>query len=406
MSEINNTGVIEGIEGIEVRTQGSLSKRTHDNSGMFNNPFDLNTYPMTNPPLFDQSMFVNFSQDGMPVLRRRISISNGQIGQIINHEAIFDDNYDVVSNETTPIDLHEKSRFNQALQPQVLQNSGGGFGMVPGSHDEFQSHPLPNTNNHDPTSHPIATPLPSSLPPELQAHYSVGPKHQRHPAAPGVGVGAPCQTFTQAPVVGGIPSQGPGAVPSPSAPATVLSATNAVFSGPQEEILPVPDDSQEHTVYAGVPPPNHQLIYNNEVIYNPNNGPVPGTSAWKRDRLLERNRVAASKCRQRKKQAQQQLLDDIRELKIENSDLRGKLDNYDKFFQSMKRFFNQNSSGDGFAGFNNFEHFDVINKAMKSKNQSEFLKVLDAFDIPDPNSAFPKSPAHEGLVKLENVEDL
>jgi hypothetical protein len=77
------------------------------------------------------------------------------------------------------------------------------------------------------------------------------------------------------------------------------------------DLQSTPEDGPTPISAAGVPPPNHQLIYNNEVIYNPNDGPIPGTAAWKRERLLERNRVAASKCRQRKKQAQQQLQDSI-----------------------------------------------------------------------------------------------
>ena len=53
----------------------------------YHNPFDVNSYPITNPPLFDSTMMVPYTTaDGVP-RRRRISISNGQIGQIINHEA-------------------------------------------------------------------------------------------------------------------------------------------------------------------------------------------------------------------------------------------------------------------------------------------------------------------------------
>jgi hypothetical protein len=57
--------------------------------------------------------------------------------------------------------------------------------------------------------------------------------------------------------------------------------------------------------------PDQKLIYNNEVIFNPDAGPIPGTAAWKKARLLERNRIAASKCRQRKKAAQIRLKEDV-----------------------------------------------------------------------------------------------
>ena len=45
---------------------------------------------------------------------------------------------------------------------------------------------------------------------------------------------------------------------------------------------PTQQQQQQQSTVAGVPPPNHQLLYNNEVIYNPNDGPIPGTAAWKR----------------------------------------------------------------------------------------------------------------------------
>lgn len=160
----------------------------------YHNPFDFNSYPITNPPIFDSTMMVPYtSSDGVP-RRRRLSISNGQIGQITNHEAF--------------------------MEPR---------------------------NDFD-------------------ARYPLG--------RPG--------------------STGPGEKPDLHA-----------------DLQSTPEDGPTPISAAGVPPPNHQLIYNNEVIYNPNDGPIPGTAAWKRERLLERNRVAASKCRQRKKQAQQQLQDSI-----------------------------------------------------------------------------------------------
>ena len=61
--------------------------------------------------------------------------------------------------------------------------------------------------------------------------------------------------------------------------------------------------------------PKRQLIYNNQVIFNPNAGPIPGTAAWKRQRILERNRIAASRCRQKKKNLQKRLQQDVKSLK-------------------------------------------------------------------------------------------
>ncbi|QPG75693.1 hypothetical protein FOA43_003052 [Brettanomyces nanus] len=64
--------------------------------------------------------------------------------------------------------------------------------------------------------------------------------------------------------------------------------------------------------------PKRQLLYNNQVIFNPDAGPIPGTAAWKRQRILERNRVAASKCRQKKKNLQRRLQRDVEELSNKN----------------------------------------------------------------------------------------
>lgn len=67
--------------------------------------------------------------------------------------------------------------------------------------------------------------------------------------------------------------------------------------------------------------PTRELLYNNEVIFNPN-GPIPGTNAWKRAKILERNRIAASKCRAKKKNLQKKLQQDVDKLSEENSRLR------------------------------------------------------------------------------------
>lgn len=86
--------------------------------------------------------------------------------------------------------------------------------------------------------------------------------------------------------------------------------------------------------------PQHQLFYGNEMIFNPHGGPIRGTAAWKRARLLERNRVAASKCRQRKKTAQELLernadilLEENSRLQTRVTRLQGIVDKYQKMFK-------------------------------------------------------------------------
>ena len=138
---------------------GCLKRQRAKNSSIpFHNPFDVNSYPITNPPIFDSTMTFRILQMGFHV-ERRISISNGQIGQMVSHEAYFAEDLDVPP--------------------------------------EFESRP--QTSVIEPPPPPPPQPQPQ-LPVEI----------------------------------------------------------------------------------AGVPPPNHQLIYNNEVIYNPENGPIPGTAAWKK----------------------------------------------------------------------------------------------------------------------------
>lgn len=199
----------------------------------FHNPFDVNSYPITNPPIFDSTMMLPYSSEGVP-RRRRISISNGQIGQIINHEAFFDS--DGSNNDLDEFIPDQQQQQQQSQQPQPQQ---------PQPRQPQQPQQPPQFNN------------------EIINHFAANSQLAPNEAGP-------------------IPVQ-----PPPSLPA------------------------QQKQRAAGVPPPNHQLIYNNEVIFNPDAGPIPGTAAWKKERLLERNRVAALKCRQRKKQAQQQLQDNV-----------------------------------------------------------------------------------------------
>lgn len=331
---------------------------------LFNNPFDFSAYPMTNPPLFDQSMFVNYGHDGTPTLRRRISISNGQIGQIINNEAIFDDSYDMISQDTTPVDLNDKQNFQLVTSNEQF----AGPNIVHISHHQQPSHATESDVVANPPiqQHVVYQGIPgqsgSSQPPHgMQSqHYSAD---QPNPTVVVNSQGQPDPTTVH----------GQSTVP----PIAQIHATIDLTASPTGDV-------ENHNSFAGVPPPNHQLIYNNEVIFNPNNGPIPGTAAWKRDRLLERNRIAASKCRKRKKQAQQQLSEDLNDLKIENSHLREKLDNYDKFFKLTQSFFNKSSNFENVDSSAN--EFELITKALKSRNQQELFQVLqDYHQLDDPH---------------------
>ena len=211
------------------------------------------------------------SNEGIP-RRRRISISNGQIGQIINHEFYLD-------NES-PLD---EDLNGPRLNHQPLSKDDT---MLNGAHPHQNRAPV----------------RPGSTEQVLQIQQPQLPQKNLIPQRP------------------------------------VKSALDIPLEQHQrmyrENQLKAEIHRTQKDPPAGVPPPNHQLIYNNEVIYNPNNGPIPGTAAWKKERLLERNRLAASKCRQRKKHAQQQLQNNVSKYQKDVDVLKDKLNKYEKVFKN------------------------------------------------------------------------
>ncbi|KAI5966314.1 uncharacterized protein KGF55_000623 [Candida pseudojiufengensis] len=261
------------------------------------NPFDLNSYPMTNPPIFDSTFMLPYTTaEGIP-RRRRISISNGQIGQIMNHEAFFDDNNDeLVNNNSLDDELTQKFNDYELNRPQtsfIVENQN-----QHSQQQQQQQLPPAQQQQHQPPAQHI----------QHQNDHHIQQQHQ--------------QQMTQ-PVPH--PHQHQIHQQKPQQQHQVPPHHHQLQQSQQQQHqqqIPIPQKPASPPV-AGVPPPNHQLIYNNEVIYNPDNGPIAGTAAWKKERLLERNRIAASKCRQRKKNAQLQLQDNLN--KMEN-DLKFKND--------------------------------------------------------------------------------
>lgn len=262
MSDVNNGG-----HTVEVPNRSHVFE--------FHDPFDINSYPITNPPIFDTTMMLPYStNEGIP-RRRRISISNGQIGQIINHEFYLE-------NES-PLDdeLNATRPVNQAA-----------------SKDDIVLNDVHTHQRKDPVRTESAGQLPHQ-PSQLQQKGLVSQPQLK------VDLGILPEQQQGSVIKNQVKPETPNIQPGDSIPA------------------------------AGVPPPNHQLIYNNEVIYNPNNGPIPGTAAWKKERLLERNRLAASKCRQRKKHAQQQLQNNVSQYQKDVDSLKDKLDKYETVFKNF-----------------------------------------------------------------------
>ncbi|KAK6455973.1 uncharacterized protein RJT20DRAFT_134749 [Scheffersomyces xylosifermentans] len=287
----------------------------------FHNPFDISSYPITNPPLFDSTMALPyFSSDGVP-RRRRISISNGQIGQIVNHEAFFEDDVlDVgmtFSEQHTPLNIPLRQSFQQQSVPQ--QQPGQNVQQNISGRQQQQQQPSVSASVQQlliDTYGNNQNPIPGT--------GNTFANQQQQP-----------QQHLQVPQ-----SQG-STKPSSAGPGLPESLSNA----------------------AGVPPPNHQLIYNNEVIYNPNNGPIPGTAAWKKERLLERNRIAASKCRQRKKQAQLQLQGNVTKMEHKLREEQIRLQKYEKLFSLYNKVLSEHfDNGGSLDKLRKFVSINDVNK--------------------------------------------
>lgn len=273
-------------EALQINNQGGKTFQLP-----FRHPFNINSYPLTNPPIIDSTMMLAFDSGDSGQRRRRISISNGQIGQIVNHEAFILD--------------HDMSPYGGSRSPSV----------------DF----LGPTNND----------LTSNKPPmEVIEGTDVPPKQS--------------QPYAQ--------------VSPPRSPRAVQNQTPLSDPGSHPPSGKVP---------AGVPPPNHLLIYNNEIIYNPNNGPIPGTAAWKKERLLERNRIAASRCRQRKKQAQQQLQDTVNNLEMKNKDLSDELEVYKSALENIKSLIDKHKSVCPHA-----DDFDVFDGMNNQNLDEDFIAAL------------------------------
>ena len=295
---------------------GNVSSHQHVPQFPFHNPFDFSSYPITNPPIFDSTMLLPYTNEGIP-RRRRISISNGQIGQIVNHEAFFD-HESASSIDDFGLNHQNFNSFHNVPQPQLpnqqVVNVANNY--TSGNIADSVTPPIPSQGN-------MAT---FQLLQQYQNQQIQAQPHGNQGQAQ-----AQSQPFTNV-----LKQEQQKFQPDNFTTSGLqqFSTTVEVASQPQQpsSVLALKEDRDNNNEgnssfsnAAGVPPPNHQLIYNNEVIYNPNNGPIPGTAAWKKERLLERNRIAASKCRQRKKQAQIQLQNNFSKYEQEITDLENRV---------------------------------------------------------------------------------
>ncbi|CAI1980185.1 hypothetical protein SEUBUCD646_0E01290 [Saccharomyces eubayanus] len=109
--------------------------------------------------------------------------------------------------------------------------------------------------------------------------------------------------------------------------------------------LAIPNQSVSSPALASVTTASSQFVHEPFLRKSgTSSGDVETTAkAWKRARLLERNRIAASKCRQRKKMSQLQLQKEFDQISKDNSIMKKKLEGYEKLVQKMKKVFKVHS---------------------------------------------------------------
>lgn len=308
-NELNVQGIEIAAENFPKKEENSNPITSYDKNGdqnismpnsdnkinhwnIFHNPFDINSYPITNPPIFDSTMMLPYNSQDMTFRRRRISISNGQIGQIVNHEAFFENDL------TTP-------EFTSPNPPSDNLND------TPSHQNNLnhQTFPVENSNIHS-----------GNNPPQSIGNLAMSAS---------------------------------------------MPDINQQLAGHVKQLL-VSDKPILTSIAAPHEAPKYQIIYKNEVI-STHNGPMPGTAAWKKERLLERNRIAASKCRQRKKQIQRQLQTSITEYQAKDKLMSVKLNKYEKLFHfynlKLKEHFNGDSDSlNDLKKFLDVENIDCINE--------------------------------------------
>ncbi|SCU81489.1 LANO_0B03268g1_1 [Lachancea nothofagi CBS 11611] len=272
---------------------------------------DVSHFPLTNPPIF-QSSLTNFSDHPR---RRRISISNGQISQLGDATHTFDDLY---YSQPPPMPLRHDHKSGPGSKGYI-------YAQQPIAQIPPQSHPRPLPQTH---SRPPPQPQ-SQLHSQPQSHPPS--QSQSQPQAEVQAEPRPPQLL-QHQQSAGTPLQSPPSNDYPSRPLSSdldddLDSKDSGPGGLYNHNLNSKEDHahsmfSEHTLH-----PSYRQ-----------HGVVPGTPVWKRERLLERNRIAASKCRQRKKMAQQQLQKDVSLLAHENTEMRKRLQYFEKLVYKFKKF--------------------------------------------------------------------
>ena len=254
----------------------------------FFQPFgvDVAHLPMTNPPIFQSSL----PGCDEPIRRRRISISNGQISQL-------GEDIETLENlhNTQPPPMPNFHNYNGLNQTKNVSNKPIYNQAAPVTIPQYNAK---KDSNHTKNS-------------TLGDQNTTYPKNQQHNFVNEPSKNAPAESISD---LEGMTTFAPTTEGENMGKSSLReSHSNPSFTS----------KSQESHLNLGA---------------NTQGNPIPGTTAWKRARLLERNRIAASKCRQRKKVAQLQLQKEFNEIKDENRILQKKLNYYEKLISKFKKF--------------------------------------------------------------------
>ncbi|CAD6621949.1 BJ4_G0003830.mRNA.1.CDS.1 [Saccharomyces cerevisiae] len=395
--------------------QNSLHDRSvQENLGPMFQPFgvDISHLPITNPPIF-QSSLPAFDQ---PVYKRRISISNGQISQLGEDLETVENLY----NCQPPI-LSSKAQQNS--NPQQVANlsaatypsfSSNELQNVPQPHEQATVIPeaAPQTGSKNiyaamtpydsniklnipavaaTCDIPSATPsIPSGDSTMNQAYINMQLRLQAqmqtkawknaqlnvHPCTPAsnssVSSSSSCQNAEL-----NISSSLPYESKCPDVNLTHANskpqykdATSALKNNinSEKDVHTAPFSSMHTTATFQIKQEARpQKIENNTA------GLKDGAKAWKRARLLERNRIAASKCRQRKKMSQLQLQREFDQISKENTMMKKKIENYEKLVQKMKKISRLHMQECTINGGNN-SYQSLQNK---DRDVNVFLKMIE-----------------------------
>ena len=323
----------------------------------FFQPFgvDSSHFPMTNPPIFQSAL----ATDSFNPRRRRISISNGQIGQLGEDEDNVESIYYSQPPPMPPMRSSQMQTNNSRVKMESLlthgnsnnndnSNSNSNSNSGNGNDNRNVSNSGNNNNNSDGRSVAYNMTLgvnSGNFAPSTSQLYASKMSFQQ------------LQQESK--------SFGQSVEEPPAGPMTREFGQNSAYA--MEMSTQGSDASSVKSNGSHKSSDRHAL---------------PGTAAWKRARLLERNRIAASKCRQRKKIAQEQLQKDVVVLKNSNKIMKSKLEFYQKLVTKFKRFMelHMESCGGNKDGLTMIEEMLKIDHDLQQDDQGNLVKSNSSSD--------------------------